>query len=84
MERLERNTRNWESPTYLASLNCGSQYVDCVVRNLTSGGAMFESDCQITAGDKVILDIPGLGQIASTVAWSIDTRAGVRFDEPRP
>lgn len=83
MESLGRRTRDREYPIFAASVICGSLHVDGLVRNLTTGGAMFEGDQQLTAGAKVSLDIQGLGRIASSVAWSIGTRAGVKFDEPR-
>ena len=82
MESLVRSERNREYPTFAATVICGSFHVDGLVRNLTAGGAMFESRLQLRAGSKIILDIGGLSRIPSTVVWSIDTRAGVRFDEP--
>jgi hypothetical protein len=82
MENLGRRNRSREYAIIAASVVCGSKHVDGVVRNLTSGGAMFECNQQFTTGDKVSLDIAGLGRIASSVAWSVGTRSGLRFDEP--
>lgn len=42
---------------------------------------MFESDQHLDVGGKVELIINGLGRIAATIVWSIDTRAGMSFDE---
>ena len=41
---------------------------------------MFEGTGEVEAGDKVILDIQGVGNIGATVVWRLGLRSGVAFD----
>lgn len=84
MENLARPVRGRGYPTFPGHVTNGPIRVDGVVRNLTAGGAMFESEHELTSGDQVCLFIQGFGWIAGSVAWSIDGRTGVKFDAPLP
>ena len=80
MELLHLPVRTREYPTYPTQVTCGAMRVDGLVRNLTAGGAMIESAHQFRVGARLKLDIAGLGLVSATVAWSLDGRAGVKFD----
>ena len=82
-ETIELLFRKREFPSYRARVSCGSLQFEGLVRNLTAGGAMFECEYPFAKGAAVTLHIEGMGQMAGTVAWSIDGRAGVKFDTPR-
>lgn len=71
-----------EFSNFPARLTHGPLKFDGVVRNLTAGGAMFECDFQFLAGTNVSLDVVGLDPLVATVAWSVGTRTGLRFDAP--
>lgn len=71
-----------EFPNFPARITHGPLKFDGVIRNLTASGAMFECDFQFSAGACVSVDLAGLGPLAATVAWSIGTRTGLRFDAP--
>ncbi len=50
---------------------------DVRIRNLSEQGLMAEPGVPVAAGTTVTLDLPGVGEVAGTVAWSTDGRIGV-------
>jgi hypothetical protein len=52
------------------------------IRNLSSGGLMADCTEPLTAGEQVVLDVRGIGEITGRVAWSHDGHIGVAFDTP--
>ncbi|MBV1689312.1 hypothetical protein KRR38_16930 [Novosphingobium sp. G106] len=71
-----------EVTDFPARITHGPLKFDGLIRNLTASGAMFECDFQFSTGACVSLDMAGLGPLVATVAWSIGTRTGLRFDAP--
>jgi hypothetical protein len=50
------------------------------LRNISSGGALLESERGLAPGAHVQLDLPGCGIFDAEVRWSQSGRLGVRFD----
>lgn len=50
------------------------------VRNLSAGGLMAEVTRPLSIGDKVEVDVRGVGWISGKIAWSAAGRVGVAFD----
>ena len=50
------------------------------LRNMSYNGCMLLADAALAIGEKVILAIPGMGEIRAQVRWaSDDCKAGARF-----
>ncbi|HEX7750937.1 MAG TPA: PilZ domain-containing protein [Novosphingobium sp.] len=62
----------------------GSRGHHGVIRNLSAKGVMFEGSCTLVRGERVAVEIPGLGWAHATVAWALTPRSGISFDEPLP
>ena len=51
------------------------------IRNLSSGGMMAEIGEPFEEGDRIEIDLRGIGILDGTVIWRTDTRIGIEFDE---
>ncbi|WP_062734349.1 PilZ domain-containing protein [Sphingobium abikonense] len=51
------------------------------IRNLSATGLMADCEMPLAAGQKVALDLRGVGRISGTIAWSRDSKIGLAFDE---
>ncbi len=51
------------------------------VRNLSAGGMMGEGAVAVDRGSQLHIEMPNLGSIAGTVAWTQGSRFGVAFAE---
>ncbi len=58
----------------------GSRDIRVRVRNLSSGGMMAEPEVEVAPGERVIVDLRGVGAIGATVVWTVAGRAGLAFD----
>jgi hypothetical protein len=52
------------------------------VRNLSAGGLMGESVRKLAKGERVELELRGIGQVLGEIAWCGGGKVGVRFDRP--
>lgn len=52
------------------------------VRNISTTGAMIESDTPIRAGAQPLLELSDTVSLSATVEWSVGDQAGLRFHEP--
>ena len=52
------------------------------VRNISAGGLMAECPGPLKRGDKVELELRGVGLQRATVAWTAQDRIGVAFEKP--
>lgn len=50
------------------------------VRNLSSGGMMADSAVELSADERVLIEMRNIGTIGGRVAWSDGERLGVAFD----
>jgi PilZ domain len=50
------------------------------IRNLSASGMMAECAEMFAKGQRVTLDLRGVGEVAGSVAWSDGKRIGVAFD----
>lgn len=51
------------------------------VRNLSAGGMMGEGVVAVDRGSQLSIEMPNVGQVAGTVAWTQGSRFGVAFAE---
>jgi hypothetical protein len=65
----------------LASLNWEGQVFPVRLRNISSGGALLESERGLAPGARVELDLVGCGLLPAEVRWSQAGRLGIRFEE---
>jgi hypothetical protein len=54
----------------------------CVLRNISTGGAMIAHNGDLQVGERVILDVRLDEQLEATVVWVKGDRCGVQFDGP--
>ena len=62
----------------------GSRGHHGIIRNLSANGIMFEGTCTLVQGERVAVEIPGMGWAHATVAWALTPRSGISFDETLP
>ncbi len=58
----------------------GGPEIQVRVRNLSASGMMAEPAVEVAQGERVMVDLRGVGQIEATVVWSAAGRAGLAFD----
>ena len=64
----------------LATLYWEGQAFPVRLRNISSGGALLESERGLAPGSVVELDLPGCGTLTAEVRWSQAGRLGIRFN----
>ncbi len=50
------------------------------VRNLSPAGLMAECKIMLRVGDRVLLDLRGVGEVLGHVVWTKGPRVGIAFD----
>lgn len=50
------------------------------VRNLSSNGLMAECKIMLRVGDRVVMDLRGVGEVIGSVVWTKGSRVGIAFD----
>jgi len=80
---LERGSAR-ESMLLLSSLRAeaepGAAPISIRVRNLSAGGLMAECNRRFARGERVEVELRGIGLVGGAVAWSRDGRVGIAFD----
>jgi hypothetical protein len=81
-EAMRRYPRfHYERP---AKLTVGGQEVDCIVNDISAGGALIRIAGPLSVGATVILTMPVVGRLAAEVRHRDGDRAGLRFTiDPR-
>ena len=51
------------------------------VRNISAGGIMAECPAGVQRGEKVVIEMRGIGVVGGTIAWVRSGRIGVAFVE---
>ena len=57
-----------------------AESVQVRVRNLSAGGLMAEYVGPIATGDRIEIEVRGIGWVPGEVAWSTNGRIGIAFD----
>ena len=66
-----------------ASLREGERVMDCVIRDISAGGARILIEERIAEQHELVLDIEGVGRLSSRIVWQSVDQAGIRFlEEP--
>lgn len=88
VDRVADTTRNRTvlagGPVLTGTLREGGERVATRVRvrNLSSGGLMAEHWTRYQRGTSVEIELHGAGVVAGTIAWALEGRIGIAFDEP--
>ncbi len=65
----------------LATLKWNGQSLPVRLRNISTGGALLESERPLDSGAEVQLDLPGCGLLSAEVRWCQSGRLGISFHE---
>jgi hypothetical protein len=78
-----RDLRGRDEVTMFARLRLAGQAdgFDVSVRNVSGGGLMAELPHPLAPDSAVEIELAGLGWVTGRIAWQIDRRAGIAFDE---
>ena len=57
---------------------------ECQLLDVSQGGTKIRANLDLELGDRIRLDIEGLGNLAGTVRWVRDSHAGIAFAVPVP
>lgn len=58
----------------------GESMGNAKIRNLSATGLMADCDFAFLQGDRLVVDLRGIGPIAGTVVWATAMRMGFHFD----
>ncbi len=76
-EQMRRYPRfNYEQPAMLA---VGGREVDCIVHDISAGGALIRVGGDVAVGNAVTLVLPAIGRLAAEVRHRDGDKAGLRF-----
>lgn len=65
------------------SLREGERIADCVIRDISMGGARIIIERRLGQEGELVLDIAGVGGLNGRLVWQRADEAGIRFlDEP--
>ena len=64
-----------------ARVSSSSPTVDCMVLNITLGGAKLRIDEPLSAGQELVLGIESFGQFPGRVRWRSGDELGMKFDD---
>jgi hypothetical protein len=56
--------------------------IDCAINDISETGAGVASLTSVLPGTALALELPGIGQVPSNVAWASGVRIGIAFDAP--
>jgi hypothetical protein len=78
-----KNRRKFERVTVLWSgtLNCGARTLDCLIVNVSAGGAMVRVETPDLCKKSVVLRSPRFGELAGEVTWRQGKELGIEFKE---
>jgi hypothetical protein len=81
----DRRARRLRLPLELAAgLSLNRERSDCQLIDISQGGAKIRVQAPLAPGDRVGLDIAGLGTLAGSVRWVRDGHAGIAFAPTLP
>ncbi|WP_428678716.1 helix-turn-helix domain-containing protein [Sphingopyxis sp.] len=60
----------------------GGGGIKVLIHNISESGLLLESDVDLSAGDRIEIDLPHAGDSSATVVWVSDRLIGCRFDAP--
>ena len=60
----------------------GNTGIKVLIHNISETGLLLESDVDLSAGDRIEIDLPHAGDRWATVVWVSDRFLGCRFDTP--
>lgn len=63
-----------------AEADPGAPPISIRVRNISAGGLMAECDRRFAQGERVEVELRGIGPVRGVIAWFGDGRLGIAFD----
>tara|TARA_B100001939_G_scaffold346997_1_gene367306 strand:+ start:2601 stop:2951 length:351 start_codon:yes stop_codon:yes gene_type:complete len=76
----ERRTRRRQPVLWKSVINVGTYSFDCVVFDVSLGGAKLKFDLPLKPGTLANLVIKDQWSLPATVVWQDEDRMGVKFD----
>jgi len=78
-----KNRRKFERITVLwsGSLECDGQVFECLIVNVSPGGALVRVDNPASCKKSVILRSPRFGELAGEITWRQDKELGIKFSD---
>ena len=78
-----KNRRKFERKTVLwsGSLVCAGQIVECVIVNVSHGGAMVRVENPAACKESVVLRSPRFGELSGEITWRQDKELGIEFED---
>ena len=67
-----------------AKIAFGRTVIDCIVLDISPGGARVRTDVTVTIPEQVILRFSGGGAYVASVQWAMGTEFGFAFDSLAP
>lgn len=55
--------------------------LNCQIRDISIAGVHVLVDRSLAPGDRLVLRIANVGDFPGEVAWAVDNRLGIRFDQ---
>lgn len=82
-DKDRKNRRNLERVAVLWSgnLNCEGQSHDCLIVNVSAGGAMVRVDTPDLCKKSVVLRSPRFGELVGEITWRQGKELGIEFKE---
>jgi len=74
--KFERTTVLWSG-----SLVCEGQDVECVIVNVSPGGAMVRVENPAACKKSVVLRCPRFGELSGEITWRQDKELGIEFQD---
>lgn len=53
-----------------------------LIVNISPHGCMIRSDQAVPIGERLTVDVPGVGDLRGRVIWSLGARFGIEFEAP--
>lgn len=81
--RIKRSERYSVSLAAVATRTDGST-IRVHLRNMSYEGCQMETQRALLVGERIKLNLSGLGEVSAEVRWATKDQAGVRFELDRP
>ena len=82
MDSINRRSAERDNLVLDTELRCKDLQYRIRLRNISPNGAMLEGAPHLVPGDRAAVRVGTIGWIDGTIAWSLDSRCGLRFNQP--
>ena len=64
---------------WTGTMAIGDNEVQCTIHDISSGGALLDTNSAFKTNDRILLKVDGLGEVPGRVAWRDGNLVGVAF-----